>query len=460
MAPNEKSETVSFNRKDAVLNRLAADFNVAQFVSFSPSIRGPIQEFSRVNGRVANHVYPTVGEAVSDLLLSSNMSSLNVRSFTAASTQSMEFLYGLTEKEAIVQHLSRLSEQGAFTILNETINVSDGGLSGVAMGNLVELRPDATPRGVERPGFASLPLDWATTVIADIYGFDPKIKAAKSGRLEFSVHPIRQGWLQQHTIYWEYEAQRHVSSPIDVSWPNDLSRMLGDKVYGLLIASAAGAAVPKTTVLNRRVAPFTFGTDNGCHERWLRTAPSEQQPGKYTTSFGWQDPFALLFSEDRDGNEIPSVISQQAVPALWSGAALTTSGGSMWVEGVAGTGDRFMLGEQKPEALPTEVKRSVEGAYTRLAEALGPIRLEWAYDGKLTWLLQLHKGASTSDGTQIVPGNPRHWVPFSTAAGLPALRDLLKDLPADAGIVIDRSVGLTSHFADVLRKAKVPSRFS
>lgn len=450
---------MSFNRKDAVLNRLAERFNVAQFVSFEPHSGSPRQKFSRILGDSPNYKYMSSEEAIRQLFAKSNSQSLNIRTYTSTSTQNMPFKYGLRSVEEVLSQIEKFSSQGAFTIVNETIDVSDGGVSGVAMGGVVEFRPDATPRGVEKPGFASLPKRWAAEVIRTVYGFDPQLEAAVGGRLEFSIHPKRLGWLHHHTVYWEYEDQPTSTGLAVVSWPNDFSRLLGDKVYGLLIAHIVGEAVPSSTVINRRLAPFTFGTNTNSSEHWLRTAPYEQEPGRFSTTFGWQDPFRLLHAEDADGNHIASVISQAAVDAAWSGAALTTSDGRFWIEGVSGSGDAFMIGERSPESIPEHIQRSVKETYLRLVKALGPVRFEWAHDGDRTWVLQLHKGASASSENYIVPGNVENWVNFETSLGLAALRDVIRSLPQRTGVALLGSVGLTSHIADILRKSNIPSKF-
>ena len=51
----------------------------------------------------------------------------------------------------------RLAGEGYLTIVNETIDIHDGGISGVALAGIVEFAPDDTPRAVEQPGVAALP---------------------------------------------------------------------------------------------------------------------------------------------------------------------------------------------------------------------------------------------------------------------------------------------------------------
>jgi hypothetical protein len=91
-----------------------------------------------------------------------------------------------------------------------------------------------------------------------------------------------------------------------INWPNRFSRFVGDKVFGLLVADAIGLAVPRTTAVSRKIAPFAFGLSTESCEWWTRTAPTEQVPGKFTTRRGWTDPFDLLRRED-PGVPLPGV---------------------------------------------------------------------------------------------------------------------------------------------------------
>jgi hypothetical protein len=153
-----------------------------------------------------------------------------------------------------------------FVIANETVDVSDGGVSGVIQGGVIEFAPDDTPRCVEKEGTASLPVAWGLKLIRSVYGFEPDIVDAGKGRLEFSVHPKPRGWKKTHTLMWEYEGSDSAPADRSLSWPNRFSRHIGDKAFGLLVADAMGLPVPRTTVLSRRIAPFSFGQETGSHE--------------------------------------------------------------------------------------------------------------------------------------------------------------------------------------------------
>lgn len=447
-------------RKDRSLEELARVGNVAQFVSFAPENRRPVQQYSRVAGFEPNHVFSDVREAMSSLLSASPDQTVNIRSYEPASPRTRDFHYGIAEAENAVAIAERLSEEGVFVIANETVDISDGGVSGVIQGGVLEFAPDDTPRCVEKEGAASMPVAWGLGLLETVYGFEPDLVDAGRGRLEFSIHPKPRGWKRTHTLMWEYERSDSAPSKPNVAWPNRFSRHIGDKAFGLLVADAIGLPVPKTTVVARRVAPFTFGRPTGSLEFWTRTCPVEQEPGRFTTAKGWLDPFKLLAKEDPEGGSIASVISQASVRAQYSGAAITDRDGRAVIEGARGEGDRFMLGIQRPESLPDEVAEAVSKIHERIAATLGAPRFEWVHDGELVWIVQLHKGATAGNAAVLVPGDPTEWAVFKASRGLEELRAFLDRLPAGVGVKVEGEIGLTSHIADLLRKRKRPARIA
>jgi hypothetical protein len=259
-------------------------------------------------------------------------------------------------------------------------------------------------------------------------------------------------------LVWEFEEHPHVEAQPELTWPNIFSRMLGDKAFGLLVAHHIGLPVPLTTVINRRVAPFTFGLSTASGETWIRTAPVEQVPGKFTTLRGWSDPYEILHREDPSHEEIASVLSQEGVKPAYSGALIVGSGGRLILEGKRGEGETLMQGATLPERLPPRVAADVRALYTHAHAALGPVRLEWVHDGKRAWIVQLHRGATETTNTQIAAGEASKWIQFEPSRGLEELRAMLADLPHGAGVLLKGKVGLTSHIADVIRKARVPAR--
>lgn len=445
-------------RKDQSLDELARIGNVAQFVSYSPGGETPDQQFCRIAGYEPNHPFATVRDGLYSLVEHSPEGTINLRSFTPESPRSRDFHYGLGNVDEAESLLRKMSAEGLFVIANETVDVSDGGVSGVIQGGVAEFAPDDTPRCVEKEGTASMPSDLARSIIRMVFGFEPETVAADRGRLEFSIHPKPRGWRRSHTLMWEYEGTESAPAQPAMKWPNRFSQHIGDKTFGLLVAHAIGLPVPRTTCFSRRVAPFTFGQDTASREVWTRTCPREQEPGRYTTVKGWADPFKLLAIEDSQGTQIPAVLCQAAVPATHSGAAITDATGKLVIEGTAGEGDHFMLGRKMPERIPTSVMADVGALYDLAKASLGPVRFEWVHDGSRAWIVQLHKGATDSAASTIVPGDARRWEVFQVSRGLEALRGFLDGLPRDVGVSIEGEIGLTSHFADLLRKARRPAR--
>lgn len=445
--------------KDEALDRLAEFGNVAQFVAYRPQSGRLVQSFSRLNGFAPNHRFDDVSAAVETLLRGSVDGAINVRSYLPDDPQSHPFKYGITNVADALDHIEQLGAKGLHFILNETVDVADGGVSGVVQGDIIEFAPDDTPRAVEKPDIASLPRSIGLAILESVYGFRPEFPNEPSERVEFSIHPRPRGYRGTHTLLWEIGRDEGARVAPVPRWPNKFSRHIGDKAFGLLIADALGAPVPHTMVIGRRVAPFSFGCPTGSREIWIRTCPREPQPGLFTTARGWRDPFALLAAED-SGNQIASVLAQAGVPPRWSGGALVGDSGKVIVEGRHGEGDTFMLGVTLPEALPAEIEADVRSLHARLAEKLGPVRLEWVHDGIQAWIVQLHVGATTTSETAIVPGDAETWIDFEVSKGLNALRDLLGSLPVGSGIVLHGQVGLTSHIADVVRKWGQPARMA
>jgi len=442
--------------KDQILDALARRGNVAQFVSFDAALA---QRHAWIRGHEPNTRFPSVEAAVEAILAAAPERSVNIRSFEPHDPKSREFIYGLKDAGRVAAELRRLGGEGLHTIVNETVDVDDGGVSGVAYGNVVEFAPGDTPRAVEKPGTAALTRALADHVFRVVYGFRPALSEAPEQRVEFSIHPLRRGYRHDHTIVWEIEELHAPPTEAHVSWPNLFSRMLGDKAYGLLVADGVGLRVPHTRVFARRLAPFSFGADTGIAEPWIRTCPTEQVPGKFTTRRGWMDPFRLMQDEDPDGTRIASVLAQQGVDARWSGALISQPDGEPLVEGVSGFGDAFMVGERAPEPLPPRVAADVHEVYRRARAELGPVRFEWVHDGAHAWVVQLHRGATATRGRTLYPGEAARWHRFDVARGIAALREVIAGVRGTPdGVVLVGRVGVTSHFGDLLRRGRIPSR--
>jgi hypothetical protein len=439
--------------KDERLAAIARTANVAAFASFGPGDAAPRE--SVVGGWWAGGPPTDLPGLAAALLRPSG--SVNVRTFRDADSKATPFRYGLTSVGEVVAAVRSYAAGGLFTIVNETVDVHDGGVSGVLLGGVAEFAPGATPRTVEGAGAAALPADLAIALLAAVYG-PVELVDTPGRRVEFSVHPGPVGVRGTTTLVWEVTDVEPVALTATPAWPDAMSRHLGDKAYGLLLADLVGLPVPRTTVVGRRVAPFAFGRPTG-GGTWTRTAPVEPEPGLFTTARGWLDPYALLAREDPDGTRIASVLAQDGVAARWAGATGLGADGSVLVEGVAGTGDGFMLGAA-PAPLPAEVVAAVRDLVEAAAARLGPVRVEWAHDGTAAWVLQLHRARVRLPAGVLSPGPADRWLPYDPADGLDRLRSLVAAVPPGAGIEVTGPVGVTSHVGDILRRAGVPGRLA
>ena len=444
--------------KDLILDRLADVANVAQFISFDPDL---IQRFARVSGFSPNHDFGSYQEGIRALLTRCPDRTVNIRSFCPGSTKSTDFVYG-QDVDGASNALRKLAIQGLYTIVNETVDIEDGGVSGVVLNDVIEFAPGDTPRCVDQPGVASLRRSVGIRLLEIVYGFTPSLDFPQDNRVEFSIHPIRRGVRNEHTIIWQLEQVKAAGAGPSWSWPNRFSRFIGDKAYGLLIAHIFSLAVPRTTVMSRRLPPFSFGRPTGTGEIWIRTSPAEQHPGRFTTRPRWCDPFDLISREDPNSILISSVIAQEGVDAIFSGKLDVTQGGDIIIEGVKGKGDGFMIGKSSPDILPAVVVQHVTRLCQRITRHLYPVSVEWVYDRHRVWVVQLHlRGISTTAPGIIVPGEPEHYNRFDVKRGIEPLRKLVDELSSrdkNQGIILVGNVGITSHFGDILRKSGIPSR--
>ena len=136
--------------KDQSLDDLARVGNVAQFVSFLPGGKAPYQRYSRVADYDPNHVFPSTRDALRSLLTKSPEGTIESTNFRPDSPPSRDFYYGLDNIDTAETIATRLLNEGLFVIANETVDVSDGGVSGVIQAGVTEFAPDDTPRCVER----------------------------------------------------------------------------------------------------------------------------------------------------------------------------------------------------------------------------------------------------------------------------------------------------------------------
>jgi len=198
----ELSKTLHF--KDEILDRVARTANVAQFVSFGPGSPPPLR-YSRMTSGLPQGASPD--DAIRELLARASDGSVNVRSFDPAQPRGHDFVYGITDPAEASETVQRLAASGLFTIVNETIDIHDGGVSGVVAGDVIEFAPEDTPRAVDKPGIARMPRELGARLLGTVYGFEPDLDFPPDVRVEFSLHPRQRGNRQTHTLVWEEEAR-------------------------------------------------------------------------------------------------------------------------------------------------------------------------------------------------------------------------------------------------------------
>lgn len=443
--------------KDDRLAHVARSHNVASFASFAP--RNALLRYLVADGVVVSNAEMTLEQATERIMSESAPSTLNVRTFRDGPSKGLPFHYGLSSLDQVCELVREHASAGLYCIVNETIDIHDGGVSGVSLGGIVEFSPDDTPRAVERIGTVSLPVAVGRRMLSTVYSAPLEIPSLAGRRYEFSVHPRSVGYRKSHVLVWEVEDVSPIDLRAETNWPNNFSRLIGDKTFGLLLAHSCGARVPTTRVVSRRVAPFEFGRPTGTYDWWMRTAPAVQTPGHFTTTPMWIDPFELLEKEDGDG-EVAAVLAQEGVRSRYSGATALAADGTTVVEGVAGEGDEFMLGLEEPADLPGMVVDAVTACVDELRSTLGDdVRIEWAHDGNSVWVLQMHRTKDTVRPGILNSGDAAAWLTYKPSEGLERLREVIAlALESSKGIEVVEPVGITSHVGDLVRRAGVPSR--
>jgi hypothetical protein len=86
--------------------------------------------------------------------------------------------------------------------------------------------------------------------------------------------------------------------------------------------------------------------------------------------------------------------------------------------------------------------------------------MEWVHDKNgETWLVQLHRGQTSSQGSVIHKGEASFYHRFDVTGGIDELRKKIAEVQGRGeGIILVGHVGVTSHLGDLLRKAEIPSR--
>jgi hypothetical protein len=122
-----------------------------------------------------------------------------------------------------------------------------------------------------------------------------------------------------------------------------------------------------------------------------------------------------------------------------------------------------MLGIEERGDLPETVERALRVLHTKMLALLGSVSAEWVFDGNQPWVVQLHREESPSIDDTIYSGDAVDYDNYDARRGLEELRELIRirsqDPPgAIKGICLIGDVGITSHFGQLLKDARIPSR--
>ena len=436
--------------------------NIARYISVAPNM-----EIRYIYIDIDYKYTGKLKKSIIDLINFSNSKSVNIRSFSIDVMKGNSLVYGkkVEDIDEIMSIIQKNCQANKYSIINETIDVNDGGVSGVVLGNIIEFAPNDTPKCVEKPQVCLLEKNMGISILKTVYGFAPNLSFEDNYRVEFSLHPQREGICKEHTIIWEYEEFEKYKYDTLIKWPNKFSKFIGDKTFGLLVADYLGFNVPFTTVISRNVAPFSFGKETGFNEKWIRTVPVTKQPGKYYTGNKWIDPFILMQKEELKGDNeinIAAILSQSSVEAIYSGGAIISKDkANDVIEGVIGNGDDFMLGKNKKDNLPTNLLDKLKILMNNIREyysILGNVSIEWVFDGNEIWVVQLNQLENVGRGSVIVFGNPISYEKFFVIDGLEKLAYKIKEVKEkNMGIELIGDVGICSHFGDLLRQSNIPS---
>ena len=156
---------------------------------------------------------------------------------------------------------------------------------------------------------------------------------------------------------------------------------------------------------------------------------------------------------------LASVLIQEAVEAAFSGRAILMDE-STKMAGTRGEGDSFMLGGTGEARLPSRVVAAVRHLHAHSCELLGPVDIEWVFDGSSAWIVQLNssrvKSRTELDASTI------SWIDFAYRKDrLEEFRKLASSLrDSRSGIVVHGNVSALSHVGEIAQILGVPVRFT
>jgi hypothetical protein len=470
-------------KDEMLMEKVKAGCNIAKFVgigpdkSGAPSVRMLALSRDEIVDDAIGQNYNWEAEVEKLYNLCNGL--LSVRTYLPEKHSGNPFKPELTDLQEIKNYVCQFIAEGYHVLVNEGSPFANYEVSGVMHGDRMEMSPNDSPRCVEKEGNCVVPTKMGIHILNTIFNSSSvtdtleRFENTKT-RVEFSIYPYKCGVFDNNCIIWETEdfSKRPdlvPGQPSVISWPNNLSKVVGDKAFGLIICDyiisnfgvLCDVAIPYTLVVNENFGVFPIGDPLGSsddNDWWYRTCPAVRKPGKLPTKYGQANIFELHSAET------PSVIQQMDVGAEYSGSFIKATNGICVVEGVKGHGDKFMVGEQTGSDVPKHVMVTVEKIANLLEDFLGDtVEIEWASDGdQMLHILQLSVGNTIKSLDVIVPGKFNKDTAVYFDADTQTLQDLeqiIANYNSDGGILIKGRFGLTSHLAHLLIDSGIPSKF-
>jgi hypothetical protein len=130
------------------------------------------------------------------------------------------------------------------------------------------------------------------------------------------------------------------------------------------------------------------------------------------------------------------------------------------IDGVRGEGDSFMVGDTGSVRLTSAVEESVASVARHLHAVIGPVKIEWVFDGRFAWVVQLSPLGKASDA-RIGDDAGVEWEEFRFQKGrLEEFRNRVLALRgSNKGILVIGNVSPLSHVGEIAEQYGVPTRF-
>lgn len=465
---------------------------------------------TRIRNFTSSESYKTDRDKLTDIVealkSSSPAGAVSIRTFTESKPSGNPFSYNCTSTYIAVEQIINWIQAKYYVIVNETIPIIKNSINGVIYDDTISFTLGATPRFVDdntKDKEPVYPLHIGLSILKILYGKDVdfSIVPERGYRVEFTIYPKKIGYNNNHLVIWEYTKLHKDQHPVTPSYNdvNTLSKYIGNKAYGILLASIFGMRVPKSVLYfydspdkidfhtwTNRKEYITFGCTsnrdvNGSNKSKIRvrTCPKYNKPGLYSTllldrSKTVSLPHAVrefMYKENlQTGDALASCVLEHNLDSRYSGTVLCKvypdkKKYDLRVECVRGDGESYMLGDDTSfTTIPKWVRTQIENQCILLNNYLDykiDVKLEWVATKYKVYIVQMQFTNIAEDTTVIYSGDMKNAVVFDASLGLDALTMFIDNMLRDKGkivpVILKGKVGIGSHLVDVLRVNHIPS---